>query len=177
MPAKTLTALLIILCGCSQQPTPTQSEGPPAPPANAQIFPPSLQLAAAPTAAPTSISDLKAKGKAGDDVVVKVTVGGRSKPLVEKLAVMTVVDAALPNACTTEDDECTTFWDYCCTGKTELTGAMATVRVVDDSGNPLAADLTGANVKPGDTLLIAGKIAEKNESGVLVIDATGFHKP
>jgi hypothetical protein len=169
-------ALLLVSCG-KQATQPAVSVTPEGPAAAKPEVPASLMLDAPPATEVVTIGALKADAKPGDEVAVKVVVGGRVKPVVDSLAVMTVVDGALPNACTTEDDHCKTPWDYCCAGPEELTAAMATIRIVGDDGKPLALNLADANVKPGDTIIVAGTVSEKNEAGNLVIDAQGIHKP
>ena len=169
------TALLLASCGDKPDAPEAQATNTATTTQSAAV-PAGLMLTALPAGATTKITDLKANAKAGDEVAVSVIVGGRGKPMVESLAVMTVVDASVENACMVEKDHCARPWDYCCADGKELTASMATIRVVDESNKPLALDLTTANIKPGDALVVTGTIAEKNDAGALVINAIGIHK-
>ena len=169
-------ALILVSCG-KQEAEPNTTGNAPAAAAPATELPEGLMLTKAPEAELVTINAVKANAKVGDEVVVSVVVGGRLKPVVDNLAVMTVVESSLPNSCVGEDDHCKTPWDYCCAAKEELSSGMATVRVVDDAGKPLALNFASASIKPGDYLVVAGTVAEKNDAGNLVIDAKGIHKP
>lgn len=64
-------------------------------------------------------------------------IGGSAEPFVNGLAAFTIVDPGI-EACPA-DCGCPTPWDYCCT-LDQLPGNIATVKVVDPRGQPLAED-------------------------------------
>ena len=119
-------------------------------------IPDSLFLAAAPTGVQT-VSSLKEKAKEGDEVVIKTVVGGREKVFVNNRAVMTVIDVAVENPCTKEDDHCATPWDYCCTPSEQLIPHLASVQIVGADNQPLTIDLnTVDKLKPMNVVVIQG---------------------
>lgn len=162
-----LSLLLATGCGDSE----SDNSGTPA---TAQL-PAEMLLADPPAGAPKTITDLKANAKAGDRVTARVMIGGRKEPVVQGVAVMTVVDAALPNPCYRGDDHCATPWDYCCNEHAELVAHTATVRINDASGNPLAIDAAGAGLKPGSVMLVTATVAERANGGSLVLNADGIY--
>ena len=137
-------------------------------------LPDSLFLTAAPTGIQT-VSSLKEKASEGDEVVIKAVVGGRNKVFVNNRAVMTVIDAALDNPCTGEDDHCKTPWDYCCTPSDELLPNMTSVQILGPDNRPLAIDLSRIeNLKPLTTLVIQGTVGPRADQRTLLINATGI---
>ena len=106
---KTMTGLAVIVSvlagGCGESGT-NDSKAPAPDGASTAQLPESLLLTSAPTGAPTGIAELKASAKPGDKVMARVMIGGRVAPVVENMAVMTVVDASLDNPCYGDDDRC-----------------------------------------------------------------------
>ena len=142
--------------------------------ASTQELPASLFLAEA-SSGITPISLLKGSAQEGDTVTVKAVVGGRKQPFVANRAVMTVVDASIKNACLSEDDHCSTPWDYCCTPSEQLLQQTASVRIVDSENRPLSIDLnTMDQFKPLSTLVIQGIVGPRPDDSTLVINATGI---
>lgn len=96
-------------------------------------------------------------------------IGGSSEPFVEGLAAFTVVDPKVPH-CAPEEG-CPTPWDYCCT-QDQVKANIATVKIVDDSGNPVAADARGLlNVKELSMVVVQGT-AKRDDQGNLTVAAT-----
>jgi hypothetical protein len=137
-------------------------------------LPASLFLAEAPVdVAP--ISMLKDTVEEGDTVTIRAVVGGAKKAFVAGRAVMTVIDVAVVNPCTADDDHCPTPWDYCCTPPEERLLHMASVQIVDAENRPLAVDLsTIEQVKPLSTLIIQGTVGPRPDQASLVIHAQGI---
>lgn len=123
-------------------------------------------------ASPTPITELKASAKEGDEVVMRVVIGGREKPVVSKRAVMTVVDAGQFNNCLSEEDHCPTPWDYCCAAPEDLAKNLATIQVVDAKGQPLALDLLASNLKPMTTLVVKGNVGPRPDQNTLIVNAS-----
>ncbi len=139
----------------------------------AVTLPAGLLVTDAPTGA-RAVPDLKSSAKEGDEVVMRVVIGGREKPIVQNRAVMTVVDAALVNQCLAEDDHCESPWDYCCAAPEDLLTHSATVQVLDDQGKPLAIDLSSSKLKPLATLIVKGKVGPRPDAKALVINASAI---
>lgn len=141
---------------------------------NASALPAGLLLDAAPEGAVT-VASLKKTAKEGDEVVMRVTVGGRVNPIVGKRAVMTVVDSDLHNQCLSPDDGCETPWDYCCAAQEDLNENLATVQLVDADGRPLEIDLPSVSkVKPLTTLVVKGKVGPRPDENTLIVNADGL---
>lgn len=136
-------------------------------------LPEGLFLASAPEGV-KPITELKESAKEGDEVVVRVVVGGAVEPMVDGRASALIVDAGLYNRCTSEDDHCTTPWDYCCATPEDKTANLATLQVVDDAGRPLASSL-GPKVKPLSTLVVRGVVGPRADAQALPINATGIY--
>ncbi|MFI4859229.1 MAG: hypothetical protein ACIAXF_00970 [Phycisphaerales bacterium JB063] len=166
-----LTLSLLLAAGCGK--TDAGKTGPTVESGAAAALPSGLFLDSAPEGA-QAITALKESASEGDEVVVHVIIGGRMEPLVEGRASAAIIDASLPNACTSEDDHCQTPWDYCCTPQEEITANLATLQVVDDEGRLLAADLA-EKLPPMTVLTVRGVVGPRPDPQVLTINATGIY--
>ena len=165
-PALLLTAVLLLLTACNGEEA-SQEAG------STTQLPDSVFLTEAPDGVQT-IAALKANAKQGDEVVVRVIVGGSVNPIVEGRASASIIDASVPNACLGEDDHCQTPWDYCCTPQESITANLATLRVTDEAGQALKADLS-PRIKPLTTLVVKGTVGPRPDEQVLTIDAQGIY--
>jgi hypothetical protein len=96
------------------------------------------------------------------------TIGGSSEPFVDGLAAFTIVDPKVPYC--SPDEGCPTPWDYCCT-QDQVKDNIATVKIVDASGSPVATDARSLlNVKELSTVVVQG-IARRDEQGNLTVAA------
>lgn len=103
------------------------------------------------------------------DVTVIGTIGGSSEPFVDGLAAFTIVDPKVPYC--SPDEGCPTPWDYCCT-QDQVRNNIATVKVVDESGNPVTSDARELlGVKELSSVVVQGK-ATRDEQGNLTVAAT-----
>jgi hypothetical protein len=103
------------------------------------------------------------------DVTLFGTIGGSAEPFVDGLAAFTIVDTAVPYCAA--DEGCPTPWDYCCT-QNQVKDNIATVKVVDDEGNPVADDARALlGVKELSTVVVKGK-AQRDDQGNLTIAAS-----
>lgn len=111
----------------------------------------------------------------GQEVTLVGIIGGSSQPFVDGLAAFTVVDPKVPY-CSAEEN-CPTPWDYCCT-QDQVKDNIATVKVVDESGKPVAQDARRLlGVKELSTVVVQGTAA-RDERGNLTVAATGvFIRP
>ncbi|WP_145422283.1 hypothetical protein [Planctomycetes bacterium K23_9] len=97
------------------------------------------------------------------------TIGGSSDPFVEGIGAFTIVDPKVPYC--SPDEGCPTPWDYCCT-QDQVKDNIATVKVVDDGGNPVTQGARGLlGVKELSTVVVEGK-AKRDEQGNLTIAAS-----
>ncbi|QDT04990.1 hypothetical protein K227x_33880 [Rubripirellula lacrimiformis] len=104
----------------------------------------------------------------GQDVTLVGVIGGSTDPFVDGLAAFTVVDPKVPYCAA--DEGCPTPWDYCCTQE-QVKDNVATVMIVDDSGNPVAQDARNIlNIKELSTVVVTGK-AKRDEEGNLTVAA------
>jgi len=165
-----IIVLVTIIFGCTESENTVVQET-----TNAEALPASLFLSEAPSGI-VSIASLKTEAREGDTVTINAVVGGRKQVFVSNRAVMTVIDASLPNACTLPGDSCTTPWDYCCTSPEELLPQMASVQIVDENRAPLSVDLnTVDELKPLNRLVIQGTVGPRLDDMMLVINATGIY--
>lgn len=161
---------MLAIVGCGQDTPKGQKDSQPA----ASELPAGVLLTEAPKGAAT-VTDLKKSAKEGDEIVMRVVIGGRVKPFVEKRAVMTVVDAGFENACLKPDDSCPTKWDYCCASPEELQANSATVQIIDAKGQPLAIDLNSiAKLKPLSVIVVKGKVGPRPDPGTLLVSAASL---
>lgn len=143
--------------------------------ASTASLPAGLFLTAAP-AGPVTIQQLKTQVKAGDEVTMRVVVGGEVSVFVPGRAVMKVVDAEIKNLCLGMGDSCKTPWDYCCETTDNLKRHRATIKVVDAQGNTIKADLKGAGqVKELTTMVIKGVVAQGSDKNNFVVNAQGIY--
>ena len=170
--ASALFLLPALLCGC-----PEEAPAPPPPPsADAQPasggIPAETFVGEKPAGAEPLLA-VKGKAKAGDAVLFEARIGGRKAPFVDGRALFTVADSALVPCSENEGDGCQTPWDYCCETPKTLLEQTATVRLVDGGGQPLEVGLEGEHGLAGlKTVVVEGKVSERNDAGVFVVDAT-----
>jgi len=168
------TTMLLTSCGGNpsgdRKPSGRGGQG-----ANAtQAKAPNFALSAVPAGA-KDVADIKTSAKRGDEVVMRGIVGGRPKPFLDEVAVVTVVDVNFVGPCD-PDGHCSIPWDYCCSDKTAITAAMATVQVVDTDGKPLPGTLRGVGgLEPLATVTVRGTVADVERGKRLVINAAAAH--
>jgi hypothetical protein len=120
------------------------------------------------------VKEVREGTKDGDEVVVVGRIGGDAKPWVEGRAAFWIVDPSLKSCKETEDDNCPTPWDYCCTPKSDLVKVMATVKVVDGKGQTVAVDARQLlGLKELQTVVVHGR-AKRDDKGNLTILADGL---
>ena len=138
-------------------------------------LPAGLLLASAP-AEPVAVKQLKAQAQAGDEVTMRVVVGGEVNVFVPGRAIMKVIDTEMDNLCLNPGDSCKTPWDYCCATAEDLQKHRATIKVVDAQGKTLRVDLKGAGeIKEMKTLVVKGVVAKGSDKNNLVVNAQGIY--
>lgn len=165
-----IVGLALGLVACKEEAAPTTDTTSSAAPAAA-----TWQLASMPADA-QGVKSVKDAAAEGDTVTVRGIIGGRKDALSKDSAFFVMVDPALENACTSEDDHCPTPWDYCCAMPEDIQANSATVQLVDADGNPLEFDLSGQGVSPLDEVVVVGTVAARPTPQVLTIRATGLHR-
>lgn len=167
----TLTILMMTGCdGSDEGGTSSDAGG-----ASTVSLPAGLFLATVP-GEPVAVRQLKAEAKEGEEVIMRVVVGGEASVFVPGRAIMKVVDTEMENLCLNPDDSCNTPWDYCCAVAEDLQKHRATVRVVDAQGNTLRTDLKGAGqIEELKTLVVKGVVAQGSGKDNLVVDARGIY--
>ena len=102
-------------------------------------------------------------------------IGGSSKPFVDGLAAFTIVDPKVPYC--SADEGCPTPWDYCCT-QDQVKGNIATVKIVDDTGKPVAVDARKMlNVKELSTVVVQGTARRDDQGNLTVAASQVFVRP
>ena len=153
--------LLTMVAGCGEsQPTASQEGS-----TTATATPSAFVVSSEPTGA-VPVGEARESAKDGDDVVLVGTIGGSPKPFVDGIAAFTIVDPKVPY-CAPEEG-CLTPWDYCCE-QGQVKDNIATVKVVDESGKPVASDARDLlDVKELSTVVVKGA-AERDEQGNLAV--------
>lgn len=167
-----LSLVSAFISGCGQpeppQPESSQTQRPPA-------LPQGLLVNQMPPGA-SPIGKIKITASEGDEVVMRVVIGGRKKPIVNDRAVMMVVDTSVYNHCLQEGDGCPTKWDYCCAAAEDLQRHSATVMITDGTGQPLKIDLENStDLKPLTTMVVQGKVGPRPDPLALVVRATNIY--
>ena len=119
----------------------------------------------------------KARESVKDNQAVTLVgvIGGSPKPFVEGLAAFTIVDPKVPYC--SADEGCPTPWDYCCT-QDQVKGNIATVKIVDDTGKPVAADARKMlNVKELSTVVVQGTARLDDQGNLTVAASQVFVRP
>lgn len=115
------------------------------------------------------VGDARESAENDEQVTVVGLIGGSVEPFVDGLAAFTIVDPKVPYCAA--DEGCPTPWDYCCT-QDRVKDNIATVKVVDESGNPVADDARQLlGVKELSTVVVQGK-AQRDDEGNLTVAAT-----
>lgn len=110
--------------------------------------------------------------KVGETITVRGTVAMSKDAFVENRAMFTLVDESTRKGCCPPSDK---LPDTACDIPAE---GRATVQIVDASGKPLRAGLTGQHgLKPGAEVFVTGKVESANGTDALVLTAASLHVP
>jgi hypothetical protein len=162
-------------------PSPEPAENPPAPdkPAAAAgrpALPTGLMLSRRPLGA-LGVASARAGIRPGEPVSVIGRIGGSRSPIVSNRAVFTIVDPDMKCCLETGDsDHCPRPWDYCCSDRTRLAAATATIEICGPDGKPLALSLEQeGTLKPLTLIAVNGVLESPDASGTFVIRARGIY--
>jgi len=174
----TLMALALAgmgIMGCEQKSEQAASRSPNANQPTAAALPANLFVQSLPDGA-RSVAEIKADADATGEVLVRGRIGGRVEPFVDGAAVFLLADASMKSCDELHGDSCLTPWDYCCEPRESLVAKTATVQVVGADGKPLRRSLKGQHgLAPLASITVAGEIAQRDGSGILVINAHRIH--
>lgn len=115
------------------------------------------------------VGEAREKSEDGQEITLIGLIGGSTQPFVDGLAAFTIVDPKVPYCAA--DEGCPTPWDYCC-HMDDVKENIATVKIVDASGSPVAQDARELlGVKELSTVVVKGT-ARRDEAGNLSIAAS-----
>ena len=126
---------------------------------------------------PANVKDLvevKKTAKKGDNVTFLARVGGRKNAsFVSSLSMMIVADPSLKSCeLMGEEEHCATPEDYCCEIRDKLNQGLATVRFLNNSGDPYPLSVDGEHgLKILKYVVVEGTLFDKNEEGLFIVDA------
>ncbi len=167
-------AVILAASGCEQGSSDAGSAGGKTAGQPKAHLPADLFVAEAPDGA-TGVQAAKKAGQPRADVVVRGRIGGRKDPFAKGRAMFTLVDMDVPTCADKSNDHCPTPWDYCCEPKDNLLANALTVQVVGEDGRPLDTALDGIRgLKPMAEVVVAGKVASRDDAGGMVVSATGI---
>lgn len=118
------------------------------------------------------VAALRKSGQNKGNVIVRGRIGGRGRPFVDGAAVFVLTDSSLLSCDQRHGDRCKEPWDYCCETPESLAANTATIQIVGDDGKPLRTSVKGKHgMEPLKEIVIKGDIAQRDDEGVLVINA------
>ncbi len=163
----------LALAGCSKAPE-TETASAPAntetSSASAAASPVAEQVQQGLPAKSENVIEAKQSAKDGQNIVLV----GRVKDFVEGASVLTLADESLED-CKRHDMDCPTPWDYCCLAPDVVSSGTATVKLVNNAGEPMLSGLKG--VKGIDHLVqlaAEGKVV-RDETGNLIVEASRLY--
>ena len=157
-----VSSFFLVLVGCAENEG--KSEANSTKPAAASAF----ILSSEPTDAVT-VGTARENATNDQSIAVVGRIGGSEKPFVDGIAAFTIVDLKVQYCA--DDEGCPTPWDYCCQQNAVKTN-IATVKIVDESGKPVAAgapELLG--VKELSEVVVQGT-AKRDDQGNLSLAAS-----
>ena len=113
----------------------------------------------------------------GEPISVIGRIGGSRSPVVSNRAVFTIVDPEMKCCLETSDqDHCPRPWDYCCSDRSQLAAATATIEICGPDGKPLPLSLEQeGTLKPLTLVAVNGVLETPDGSGSFVIRARGIY--
>lgn len=123
------------------------------------------------------IAELRKTAKPGDTVTFTGAVIGSDSVFIKGRAIMIMGDPTKITSCDRHPgDNCPTPWDVCCDDPDVIKASILTVQVVDDSGQPVKADLKGVGgLKELSSATITGVVAKNSTATNMLINATGIY--
>jgi hypothetical protein len=160
-----LIALLGLLASCKEKPV-----------TNAEKHSQQIEsvLTATPGTVLSTIHEIRASAKPGDEITLKGRIMGNSKPFVEGRAAFVLADTSILSACNdTPGDACATPWDSCCNSPEEKKKGTATIQIVGADGRVLKESMEDAGgLKKLAHVTVTGKVAPGSSPELLMVNAT-----
>lgn len=157
----TLAGLFAAVLGCGQSPVAVESDDSPAGESSSAQY-----VADSEPAGAVPVGEARKDIKDNQAVTLVGIIGGSTEPFVDGLAAFTIVDPKVPYCA--PDEGCPTPWDYCCE-QGQVKDNIATVKVVDDQGKPIASDARRLlGVKELTTVVVEGT-AQRDDQGNLSV--------
>ncbi len=165
--AVSLTAVPLIIAGCTNSAPPAASAPVAATPsAEGKSF-----ILASEPADAKGVNQTRKDSKDADEIAIVGRIGGDANPWVDDQAAFMIVDTKL--APCADEEGCPTPWDYCCLTD-QLPENKAMVKFVDDKGEPLSTDARKLlGLKELQTVVVHGK-AKRDDAGNLTVLADGI---
>ncbi len=166
-----LSLVAVFVVGCAQEQLPPGTQVPTAQTEQPTADGAKYVLTTEPDGAKDVIEVREAAGD-NDEVVIVGRIGGDMNPWVDGRAAFKIVDPSLKACSDIPGDACPKPWDYCCETD-KLPEATALVKVVDESGDVVAADARELlNVTELQTVVVRGT-AKRDDAGNLTVLAKG----
>ncbi len=161
-----LLGIIAVGAGCSQTDTRTPGVASSTEPTGKQF------IAASEPAGAVPVGEARDNAKDGDAITLVGRIGGSTEPFINGLAAFTIVDPKV-QYCPPEEG-CPTPWDYCCT-QNEVKENIATVKVVNPQGDPVAEDARKLlGVKELTLVVVEGKAQRDDQGNLSVLAAKVF---
>lgn len=165
-----LVAFVLALAGCGPN-------GPAAQRSQSAAAPDSRFVLAEEPGDAKPVIAVRQDAKDGDEVTITGRIGGEVDPWVAGRATFVIVDPSLTPCSEREGDTCKTPWDYCC-DVDRLATAKATIKIVDDQGQPVATDARELlGVKELQTVTVQGKAKRDEADNLTVLASKVYVKP
>lgn len=119
------------------------------------------------------VLDVREQISAGGEVAVLGRVGGMKNPFTNGEASFVITDPSV--AVAGDDHECGDNCPYCAKKKKDQISSMAFVRIVDENGQVVPADVRQLLGVEQDQMVVVRGQAKVNRAGHLVISASGVH--
>lgn len=157
----TFAGLVAVMLGCREAPVASDAgDSQPTDSATAQYVTDSEPAGAVP------VGEARETVKDDEPITLVGVIGGSTEPFVDGLAAFTIVDPKVPYCAA--DEGCPTPWDYCCT-QDQVKENIATVKVVDEQGKPVASDARELlDVEELSTVVVEGT-AQRDDQGNLSV--------
>jgi hypothetical protein len=164
----TLIGALAGLIGCGDAPT-SQTGSSPSKPTGPQY------LTTTEPVNPAPVGQARMDAEDGAAVTLIGHIGGSAEPFVNGLAAFTIVDPKV-QYCPPEEG-CPTPWDYCCT-QDQVKDNIATIKVVDDQGRPVAEDARQLlGVRELSLVVVQGTARRDDQGNLSVLASSIYVKP
>ena len=119
---------------------------------------------------PIGVGEARLNAHEGKPVALRGQIGGVAQPFADKYAMFLLADMQLkPPA-----HSCASPWDFCSEPREKVQANLATIRVVDATGNLFKVSLQGVNgLQPLSEVVVQGTVAKRDQN-VLIVNASAI---